>query len=91
MKTISFIQLLLSRPLQGMLWCILLLFLCFFGVCSVDLIQLGWKYKTQSTPPPENEKAPAETPQEPIYYIVEKKKRHTKTDYGEPKPFDFKK
>ncbi len=91
MNALSLSNLLLSLPIQGMLWSMLVFALCFFGVCATELIQLGWKYKnTDDAPPEKEEKAPAETPQEPIYYIVEKKKRRTKTDYGEPKPFQFK-
>ena len=37
-----------------------------------------------------NEKAPANTPQEPIYYIVERKRKHGKNHYSEPKEIRFK-
>ena len=36
------------------------------------------------------EKAPAEKPQEPIYYIVERKKRLPKSGFEDAKPFTFK-
>ena len=91
MNILSLYNLLLSLTVQGMLWTLLLFILCFFGVCATELIQLGWKYKNFDEPPPEKEeKTPAENPQEPVYYIVEKKKRRAKTDYGDPKPFQFK-
>ena len=38
----------------------------------------------------EEKKAPAERPQEPIYYIVERKTRRAKPSYGEPKEIRFK-
>ncbi|MBQ7322972.1 MAG: hypothetical protein IJW96_00205 [Clostridia bacterium] len=89
--------LLISIPLQGFFWTIFLFLFCFGGMYVVELIKLGWLY--QYNPPPdtnkeevktEKEKAPASNAQEPIYYIVEKKKRRPKTDYGDPKPFRFK-
>lgn len=76
---------------------------CFGGVVVANLARLGWEYKTEraKTPaaieksqdtPKDEKKAPAEKPQEPIYYIVEKKKRRPKsTSYGEPQPIQFKK
>ncbi len=59
---------------------------------------MGWKYrkaqnapKAPTAPPPAPEKkAPAEEkPQEPVYYIVEKKRR-VKTAFSEPKQIRFK-
>lgn len=66
--------------------------LCFFLVHTARLARIGWE--SQKKPPqgkPEEEKpAPVEEkPQEPIYYIVEKKRR-VKTGYSEPKQIRFK-
>ena len=89
-----FYSLLLSLGFQGLFWTLLLFGLCFGGIYAVELAKLGWAYRNQ--PPPkdqsENEKTPAEKPQEPIYYIVEKKRRNSKGgyEYSEPKPFSFK-
>lgn len=97
MKTVFFHNLLLSLTVQGLLWTLLLLVLCFAGVYVAGLARLGWEYKKEAskpTPEPtkEEKKAPAAKPQEPIYYIVEKKKRRPKsTSYGEPQPIEFKK
>ena len=101
MDILSLHNLLIALGFQGLLWTFLLILLCFGGVYVVGLARLGWEYKTEQAktpaPPPksiektkEEKKAPAEKSQEPIYYIVEKKKRRPKTDYGEPKPFQFK-
>ena len=90
MNTLFLQNLLLSLPLQGMLWTLLLFLLCFLGVCATELIQLGWQYKRFNEPVEKEEQTPAKTPQEPVYYIVEKKKRKPKHDYEEPKPFRFK-
>lgn len=97
MKTIFFHNLLISLTMQGFLWTLLLLLLCFAGVYVAELARVGWAYKNdeqkQSDGQKEEEKkTPAEKPQEPIYYIVEKKKRRPKsTNYGDPQPIQFKK
>lgn len=104
MNILSLHKLLISLPAQGLLWFLLLFLVCIFGVHIARLVQLGWAYKTEkenssekktapSPPekPKEEKKAPAETPQEPIYYIVERKTRRAKATYGEPKRIDFKK
>ena len=88
--------LLLSTPIQGLLWCIFLFLFCLVGVHIARLAQIGWAYQSQkrkpdAPPPPTEKKAPAEKPQEPIYYIVERKARKAKPTYGEPKPIQFRK
>ena len=101
MNTLSLHNLLISLGFQGFLWTLLLIVLCFGGVYVAGLARLGWEHKSErakapeeapKTPekPKEEKKAPAEKAPEPVYYIVEKKKRRPKTDYGEPKPFQFK-
>lgn len=87
---------LIATPVKGLLWCILLFILCLIGVHIARLAQIGWAYQAQKrkpakpAPPPE-QKAPTEKPQEPIYYIVERKTRKAKPAYGEPKPIQFRK
>ena len=87
-------NLILALPIQGILWITLLALLSFVGVHITALAKLGWRYKNSlnrsDTPHCDNEKAPAEHSQAPIYYIVEKKKGKPKGDYGKPKPFQFK-
>ena len=105
METVIFMNemhLLLSAALQGGFWTVALWIFCFVGAHVVKLAKYGWKYQNEQTkktqPPPtaeqkseeENKKAPAQTPQEPIYYIVERKQRKSKPRYGEPKEIHFK-
>ena len=72
-----------------------LFLLCFALVHLARLVRFGWnaqkKPKAQppqiepkKEPPPEKATAP-----EPVYYIVERKKR-TKSNYSEPKQIRFK-
>ena len=78
---------------HGFLWLTLLFAACFLLVHALRLIALGKKYqrqcKAQQNAPPEQTKAPPQNEQEPVYYIVEKK-RKTKTDYSLPKQIKFK-
>ena len=94
MKPLSLHTLLLSLGFQGLFWTLLLFALCFGGIFLVELAKLGWTYRNEPLPQSEEkkEKTPAEKPQEPIYYIVEKKKRKSKNgyEYSEPQPFTFK-
>ena len=101
MNILSFYNLLIPLAFQGLLWTLVLLVFCFGGVYLANLARLGWEYQSEQAKAPdspenpqekpkEEKKAPTEKPQEPIYYIVEKKKRRPKTDYGDPKPFRFK-
>lgn len=74
----------------GALSLILLFALCFLLIHTIKLIKLGWQTQRKQPPVKEKaeEKAPAPT-QEPVYYIVERKRR-TKSSYGEPKRINFK-
>jgi len=81
----------------GFVWLILLFLFCFCGVHGIRLAKYGWTYQRQkekSPPPkppeaPKEERAPTQT-QEPVYYIVEKKRTRQKAKYGEPKEIRFK-
>ena len=99
----AFTSLLSAHTWLGILWLFLLFGACFLLVHIARLVKFGWKYhKGNDAPasstepakpakPPEKEK-PTPTgnpPQEPIYYIVEKKRR-AKTSFGEPKQIRFK-
>ena len=83
----------LLLPVGAGIFSIGLLFgICFLLVHLSKLIRLGWENRaTPAKPTPEKEekKAPATTPQEPVYYIVEKKRR-AKTSFSEPKQIRFK-
>lgn len=71
-----------------------LLILCFVLVHILRLAEIGWKHKNERpTPPPQQpEKNPELPPRaEPIYYIVEKKRKpRPKAHYSEPKEIKFK-
>ncbi len=96
-------SLLSALPALGVVWSVVLFLLCFLCVHIARLVKFGWKYQSADKPrekrdePVKKEqpekKAPAEpaqnAPQEPIYYIVEKKRR-AKTTFGEPKQIRFK-
>lgn len=69
----------------GLLACLILFALCFFSVHLIKLAKLGWL--TKKTPP--NEAKPT-APPEPVYYIVEKKKKRVRSDYAPPKEIHFK-
>jgi hypothetical protein len=92
-------NLLLPRGVIGIFWSILLFALCFFGVHIAKLAHLGQLYR--KNPPPEKDDKPTSPPaepekkapapaQEPVYYIVERKKKRAKPQYGEPKEIRFK-
>ena len=86
-------HLLLSLPTKGFLFLIFLFLFCFLGVHVVKLALIGVEslHTIPSTDKTvEEKKAPAERPQEPIYYIVERKTRRAKPSYGEPKEIRFK-
>ena len=95
MKIHFLYALLLALPIKGFLFFLILFALCLISVHILQLAKLGWdstkkKPKPAPAPPQKTEKeAPANKPQEPIYYIVERKKRRPKTDYGEPKQIKF--
>jgi uncharacterized protein (DUF58 family) len=92
---------LIATPLGGVFSILLLFVLCFLLVHTVRLARLGLKYHAEGEEADDEEKseekktekqekqAPAENPQEPIYYIVERKKR-TRASYSEPKQIRFK-
>lgn len=89
-------NLLLGLPFQGCIWLVALFFAFFIGAHVVKLAKEGWqtrrKQEKQVEPSPTETKKETPNPspsQEPVYYIVEKKRRRPKRDYGEPKPIRF--
>lgn len=86
---------LLTVGIDGFFHLLFLLIFCFVGTHLILLARIGWlhqtKQETKVNDEPENaeNKAPAK-PQEPIYYIVERKTKRAKSSYGEPKQFRFK-
>ncbi len=76
---------LLTVQAQGVVWTALLFALCAIIVHGVKLSIIGYRAISKKPEPPQPEKKP-----EPIYYIVEKKKKHSKTEYAEPREVGFK-
>ena len=87
---------LLSARAVGGAFCLIFLFsFCFVCVHILKCAKIGFfQSRKKPEPPPkkeEKEKAPAPS-QEPIYYIVERKRTRSrpKTTYSEPKQIRFK-
>ena len=82
-----------TQSIGGFFGVVLFFALCFFAIHIVRYFKIAWQEK-HPAPPPEapkeepQEKAPA--PQEPVYYIVERKQRRAKPKYSEPKEIRFK-
>ena len=78
---------LLSVQWQGFGWCIMLFLLVVVAVHLAKLIAVGYRTLFRKLPP-EPPKI-AEKKPEPVYYIVERKKRRPKKEYAEPKEISF--
>lgn len=78
---------LLSVQSQGFLWTFFLLILCVILVHGIKLAIVGYRTLGKKLPP-ESPKEPEKTP-EPVYYLVERKKKRSKTEYSEPKQISF--
>lgn len=77
---------------QGFSGISLLFALCFVGVHAAKFAVSGWQFydgKKAPSKPPSPPKTESKPP-EPIYYIVEKKRRRSKPIYGDPKEIRFK-
>ncbi len=78
---------LLSIQGRGAVYAILLLILCFTLVHIFKLARIGYRARRDLPPTPPKTEAPRP---EPVYYIVEKKKKRAKASYSEPRRIDFK-
>lgn len=82
--------LLLNAHTVGGIFALFFLFiLSFLCVHILKCAKVGFLQSKKPEVPPKEEKAPA-PPQEPVYYIVEKKRTRAKPKYGEPKQIHFK-
>lgn len=85
---------LLSSQSQGAVWLVVIFAICFIVVHGIKLALLGYRSlgKKQQTEPEKKAEPkpskPAKVP-EPVYYIVEKKKKKPKVSYSEPKEIRF--
>ena len=78
---------LLSVQGTGALWTIVLFLLCIVIVHAVRLALLGYRTLGKKLPPSPPPKQPEA---EPVYYIVERKKKRVKSEFTDPKRFQFK-
>lgn len=78
---------LLSAQANGFWWTLLLYLLCFIIVHAIKLAAVGYRTIGKHLPP-EPPKEPQKTP-EPVYFLVERKKKRPKKDYSEPKQINF--
>lgn len=76
---------LLASSWLGGVYAALLFAVCFSAVHIIKLARRG--YRDMRKPP---EAPPEEKPAEPVYYIVEKKKKRPKAEYSAPKRVTFK-
>ncbi len=85
---------LLSAYAVGGIFSLVFLFaLCFVCIHILKCAKIGFfhhKKPTEPPPPPKEDAKKAPTSQEPIYYIVERKRMRAKPKYGEPKQILFK-
>ena len=95
-QTLRLYNLLSAYAVGGIFSLLFLFILCFVCVHILKCAKIGFaQHKkptdppTPPTPPKEDvKKAPA--PQEPVYYIVERKRTRAKPKYSEPRQIQFK-
>ncbi len=81
-------MLLLSVQGQGCLYALLLFLGCVAAVALLQLALIGYRTKYKKLPAQKPKKPKRE--KEPVYFIVERKKKRSKTEYSEPKRIQFK-
>ena len=85
----------MDNAILGIFGLLVLFILSFFAVHIIKLARIG--YRAQNPPPPpvpkreevKKETLPKQSLGEPVYYIVERKRR-TKSSYSAPKEIRFK-
>lgn len=80
---------LLSVQAQGALYSAILFLICAVVVHAFRLARIGYRSMKKK---PAEKKASAQTREkaEPVYYIVERKKKRPKSEYSDPKRITFK-
>ena len=83
-------SLLLFSPLGGIIGLLVMLIASFVGVHIFLLAKTGWEIKKtkKDKPAPPTEKP--QKPPEPVYYLVEKRKKRPKNSYSPPREIHFK-
>lgn len=79
---------LLSVQGTGAIAVLVLLFICIVVVHVGKLAYLGYRTRGKKLPP--EAPKPPEPEKEPVYYIVEKKKKRVRSEYSEPRRISFK-
>lgn len=79
---------LLSIQAFGALYTAVLFLICAIAVHAFRLARVG--YRSMKKKPPEKKAEPAPEKTEPVYYIVERKKKRPKSEYSDPKRIQFK-
>ncbi len=77
-----------SMQAQGFLWTLSLFLLCVITVHAIKLAIVG--YRSIGKNLPEEQPKPPEKKPEPVYFIVERKKKRSKTEYSAPREVSFK-
>lgn len=81
-------MMLLSVQWLGALYTFFALLICIVVICGCKLARIGFRTIGKKLPP---ETPPKEDkPPEPVYYLVERKKKRVKTEYSDPKRIQFK-
>lgn len=81
---------LLSVQGQGFLYVLILFLCCVIVVHIVKLALLGYRTLGKKLPAEKPKKPAKKHEQEPVYFIVERKKKRPKSEYTEPKRIQFK-
>ena len=74
----------------GILYLAILFIACFIVVHTVKLAMRRLKSTRVKPEKPPEKQEKSEKPPEPVYYIVEKKQRRKRADYGTPREIKFK-
>ena len=78
---------LLSVQSQGFLWCLFLAIIVIVVVHGIKLAAIGYRTFGKKMPP-EPPKEPEKKP-EPVYFLVERKKKRSKGEFSEPRQINF--
>ena len=78
----------LSVQGQGALYTVLVLIIVIIVVHGIKLARIGYRSlgkKLPPEPPPKEKNEP-----EPVYFLVERKKKRVRSEYSEPKRINYK-
>ncbi len=81
-------MILLSVQARGALYAAILFLLCAAAVHAIRLAAIG--YRSLRKKKPSKRSVPKPPPPEPVYFLVERKKKRPKPEYSEPKRIQFK-